>query len=120
MAVDIRGFGETSTSPWRYVQTHGFTGHDVAEFYIALMLGKSFVGTLTEDISAVAKYIMEKDPSPRRRIHVVAWGNASPPTLHAIMQDMLINVVPGAMEYYDLPDLAGMVPAEKIRVVNPR
>ena len=146
-SVDIRGFGETATSPWRYEQAHGFTGHDVAEFYIAFMLGKSFVGMRAEDILAVAKYIMEKDPSPGRRIHLAAWGNAGTPALHAmvlepdlfqslilnhclgswhnavqsgITKDVLVNVVPGAMEYYDLPDLAGMAPEGKIRIINPR
>ncbi len=147
MAVDIRGFGETSTSPWRYVQTHGFTGPDVAEFYIALMLGKTFVGMRAEDILVVTKCIMQKDPSLRNRIHLISWGNAGPPALHAmilepglfesltlnnslvswqgavksgITNDVLINVVPGALEYYDLTDLTGMDPEGKIEVINPR
>ena len=144
IAVDIRGFGETATSPWRYVQAHEYTGHDVAEFYIALMLGKTFLGMRTEDILAVAKYIVENDPSPGKRIHLVSWGNAGPPALHAmvmepglfksltlnnslvswhnavqsgITKDVLVNVVPGALECYDLPNLAGMAPEGKIRII---
>jgi len=145
MAVDIRGFGETSTSPWRYVQAHGFTGHDVAEFYIALMLGKTFVGMRAEDILAVTKCMMQKDPG--NTIHLISWGNAGPPALHAMMlepelfesltlnntlvswqgavksgitNDVLINVVPGALEYYDLTDLVRMDPGGKIRVISQR
>jgi hypothetical protein len=37
-----------------------------------------------------------------------------------ITKDVLVNVVPGAMEYYDLSDLAGMVPAGKIRILHPK
>jgi dienelactone hydrolase len=135
MAVDIRGIGETATTPWRYVQAHEFTGHDAAEFYIALMLGKSFVGMRAEDILAVAKHKIQQDPSQRSHLHLISWGTTCPAALHAmvlepglfqsltmhdslaswqkavrsgITKNVLINVVPGALEYYDLPDLIKM------------
>lgn len=141
-AVDLRGIGETQTTPWRYMQALDFTGSNTAEYFIAYMLGKSFVGMRAEDILISSRYLLELIPTNKeKQIKMIAEGELGPPALHAIALEpelfkslalrnslvswsivihtpvtrgAFINTAHGALKFYDLPDLVRMVGAERI------
>lgn len=147
LAVDLRGIGETRTTPWRYKDALEFTGRNAAEFYIAYMLGKSFAGMRAEDILVSARFLAELRQGNRSPgIRMIAVGEAGPPALHAmalesmlfdsitlrrsliswsnvvhtpITRSALINVVHGVLHTYDLPDLVSLIGSDRIIVVEP-
>lgn len=138
LAVDIRDTGETRTRNWRYGKAAEITGPASAEFFIAYMLGKSYLGMRAEDILNCARYLSEKNGAPQKIKLIVAGtsGELSPPALHAaalepqlfsstefensletwqkvidtpVTKNRLINTVHGALEFYDLPDLNSLI-----------
>ncbi|MFK5923736.1 MAG: acetylxylan esterase [Verrucomicrobiota bacterium] len=138
LAVDIRDTGETRTHNWRYGQAAEITGPATAEFFIAYMLGKSYLGMRAEDILNCARYLSEENGAPQKIKLIVAGtsGELSPPALHAaalepqlfsstefensletwqkvidtpVTKNRLINTVHGALEFYDLPDLNSLI-----------
>ncbi|MFH1965583.1 MAG: hypothetical protein ABIJ42_08600, partial [Acidobacteriota bacterium] len=147
LAIDVRGIGETATTPWRYLNSLEWTGPAVAEFFISYMLGESFLGMRAEDILVAARYLSElSEGSNPQPVHVVATGELGLPALHAtalekelfsslelhrsliswseavntpITKNVLINVVHGALKTYDLPDLVSLFGAEKVTIVEP-
>lgn len=135
LAVDVRDTGETRTHNWRYGKAAKITGPATAEFYMAYMLGKSYLGMRAEDILACARYL-SSDSEPASKIKLVATGELGPPALHAaalepqlfssnviensletwqdvidtpITDNRLVNTVHGALEFYDLPGLAELI-----------
>jgi len=112
----------------------------------AYLLGQSYVGMWTEDILISAKYLAELNAGEQpAQIDLVAVGNLGIPALHAaaleprlfgavkisgtlaswadiihrrISRDQMIVAVHGALEHYDLPDLAALV-GEKLSIENP-
>ena len=147
LAVDLRGCGETRTTPWRYGNAVEFAGGNVAEFFIAYMLGKSFVGMRAEDVLVSARFLTEGDRGARPdRVHVIAVGEAGPAALHAVALEpklfasltlrrslmswssvihtpvtrgALTNIVHGALETYDLPDLVSLVGPRLVAIEEP-
>lgn len=142
LAVDLRGRGETATTTWRYNRAIPFTGTDVAEFFIAYMLDRTFVGMRTEDILACAQFLSHSDlASQGTKIDLIAIGTDSPPALHAaalhpelfqsimlhrslvswsnvvqtkITRDALSSCVHGSQKYYDLPDLVTLAGPKRV------
>ncbi len=140
LSVELRGFGSTAAIPWRYnrdfiVESHGPNLPDV---FIALMLGRSFVGFRAFDLLQSARALAAKLPAGTP-LHLEARGQAVVPALHAaalepgvfrtvrfsdglqdwrhICQSVVAdgaqlqfeNVVQGALKAYDLPDLYRLV-----------
>jgi len=146
LAIDVRGCGETRTTPWRYGNTREFTGNNTAEFFIAYMLGKSFVGMRAEDILVSARFLAELTPNKKPlAVHMVAIGEAGPAALHAaalekdlfdsltlrgslvsfsnvvntpVTRGSLIHCVHGALEVYDLPDLVSVIGPERVTIAR--
>lgn len=81
MAVDLRGYGETATTTWRYSSTANYIGNDAAEFFIANMLGKSILAMRAEDILVAARHF--KNEHPKGQLRIVAVGAAGVPAMHA-------------------------------------
>jgi len=125
LLVDVRDTGETRTRNWR------FPG---ADWYIAYMLGRSFLAMRTEDLLVAGRWLAKRTDA--ESIDLVAWGEAGPPALHAAAlepdlvasrdireslsdwrslvtspdaYDHLHSVVPGALATYDLPDLRAFI-----------
>ena len=144
LAVDLRGSGETRTTPWRYKNVLEFAGSNVAEFFIAYMLDKSFVGMRAEDVLISARFLAS--PARPAPIHVIAIGEAGPAALHAVALEpkqfasltlrrslvswsdvvhtplskgALINTVHGALSVYDLPDLISLAGAGRVTIKEP-
>jgi len=140
VAVDIRGVGETHGIGQRYFMP--YFGTDGQDFYIAYVLGRSYVGMRAEDILIVAGLAQQNHPGP---ISLIAIGHVVIPALHAAAlepqlfdsvklihplvswsnvvrmgksQDQLVNTVHGALTVYDLPDLAATL-EDKLTIQEP-
>ncbi len=80
LAVDLRGIGETQhpRGKWGYGPLFG---HDWEDFYVAYMLGRSYLGMRVEDALVCARYLVEE--SSLGKVHLVGTGEAGPAALHA-------------------------------------
>ena len=137
LAVDLRGFGETAaadypTGAWTYV------GKDWPDASRAYLLAKSYVGLRADDILACVNHLRANGERP---LEIVATGQATLPALHAAaaMREQLAHLtlrrgipswqavledpraseqwtsaVHGALLHYDLPDLLGVLGADKV------
>jgi dienelactone hydrolase len=145
LAIDVAGCGETQMKPWRYGSMSGVLGPNSAEFYVAYMLGRSFVGLRAEQILTAAGWLRKR--VGKSRVDVIATGELCVPALHAavaasdrfgsvdlrgglhswksvidtpVTERQLIHVVHGALRAYDLPDLRAMIPETRLKVSDPR
>lgn len=94
LAVDLRGFGETAMSPWR-TGPAAVTGDNGAEYFVAYMLGESFVGPRARDLLVSARWLREfhdengkagktsTGEESSKAIDVIAVEDAAIPALHA-------------------------------------
>jgi dienelactone hydrolase len=146
LAIDVAGCGETRMKPWRYGSMSGVLGPNSAEFYVAYMLGRSFVGLRAEQILAAADWLRDRTGNTER-ITLVAVGELCVPALHAavvepdlfgnvvlhsgldswksvidtqVTERQLINVVHGALQFYDLPHLRAMIPEGSLTITDSR
>jgi cephalosporin-C deacetylase-like acetyl esterase len=140
LAVDLRGTGETQQSNQGYFKP--YFGPDGQDFYTAYLLGRSYVAMRAEDVLVAARFLQHKCGAS---VDLIAVGHVSVPALHAaalepdifasvklvkplvswsnIIQlgqsrNQLINVVHGALEVYDLPDLADTL-GDKLIIEQP-
>ena len=142
LSVDLTGFGETAVTPWRYGSMSKFLGSNTAEYFIAYMLGQSFVGMRTVDIWSSAKALQSLEQK-ERPLWLNADGAATIPALHAaalhsdlfektrldstfredlwqkvvsnpLTHSQLENCVHGALQVYDLPDLIKLISPQRL------
>ena len=113
------------------------------------MLGKSFVGMRAEDILVAVRYLRRRAQTknhPIGKLHLIAVGEAGPVGLHAmavepqvfdrltlrrsltswksvvtipVTKGQLPNVVHGALQSYDLPDLVEFIGPKRITIEDP-
>ena len=134
LAVDLRGFGETSMNAWR-VKPAEIAGDNGAEFYITYMMGRSLAGSRAEDILAAAKAFAGMFGAAPSGIDLVALEDAAVPALHAaaveptqfstvstsraidswqrvieatVPRRQLEAAIHGVLHVYDLPDLVAL------------
>ena len=146
LAVDLRGVGETQPAQGKWGYGLLF-GADWEEFYMAYMLGRSYLGMRAEEILAIARHLASPPGSDAaRRVHLVGIGEAGPAALHAaalepalfaslelrrslvswsnviqteVPVNQLVNTVHGSLRKYDLPDLLKTLSGIKVTVVEP-
>jgi dienelactone hydrolase len=143
LAVDVRGFGETSMNGWR-VRPAEIAGDNGAEFYIAYMMGRSFVGLRAEDILVAARAFAGMIGATPTKLELVAVEDATIPALHAaavepaqfasvrlsraidswqrvidasVPRRQLEAAVHGVLRTYDLPDLVAL--AGRVQLLEP-
>jgi cephalosporin-C deacetylase-like acetyl esterase len=147
LAVDLRGLGETGlkVSNQRGIARH--IGPQWKDFYLAYLLGKSYLAMRTEDILVCARFLgaYERDEQPNR-VHLVSVGRVGPPALHAaalepdlfasltlrqcldcwsdvlsvpMATNQFENIVHGALRTYDLPDLLETLPEAMVTISDP-
>jgi len=146
LAIDVAGCGATRMKPWRYGSMSGVLGPNSAEFYVAYMLGQSFVGLRAEQILMATQWLRRRTTGALS-IDLIATGELTVPALHAavlqpdvfdevklrggldnwksvvdtpVTERQLINVVHGVLRYYDLPDLRAMIPTGSLKVSDGR
>jgi hypothetical protein len=141
LAVDLRGWGETA--PGKVAPNKpGYFGVDEREAFLALHLNRPLLGQRTLDVLALVGWLAREQSN--QPIHLTAVGRACPVGLHAatldrriasvtlergvvswssvvrtpISRDQLTNVVPGALKWYDLPDLAETLAPRPLTLTN--
>ena len=145
LAVDLRGTGETQQVGQRYfnLERHGTDGQD---WYIAYLLGRTYVGMRAEDLVVVGRWLagqLAEDAS----IELRAVGQATIPAVHAaalepqvfarVQLDQpliswtntvqlgyattpLSSLVHAALTVYDLPELRSVIqPHSQLDVQQP-
>jgi len=144
LVVEVRGTGLMQHSPTR-TGYDAISGPDWPWTSEADLLGKSFVGLRTEDILACARYASET-LNVGQPIVLLSTGETGVPALHAAAlepqlftqvriqhslpswaevvanphaRNQQINAVFGALRYYDLPELAALVPPGKLKITDP-
>jgi hypothetical protein len=148
LSAELRGIGETETGHDKVDFGRGRFGRDNLEIFLAYLIGKSYVGMRTEDVQSWTRVLRDWAPAGRKptEIHLVAIGEAAIPALHAaalehdvyrtvtlrrmlpswehVVQasetfDQWVNVVHGALQHYDLPDLIELAGSGKVKLVDP-
>ena len=141
LAVDLRGTGETRQTSQKQMGTA--IGLDWEDQYKAYVLGRSYVGMRAEDVLVAARYAAQH--SSAKHVELVAVGNVGVPALHAaalepdlfasvklvrtikswsdvihahMTSNQLTNAVNGALQTYDLPDLAAAL-GTKVTIEHP-
>jgi dienelactone hydrolase len=143
--VNPRGMGETD--PGAAQERRGSTfGRDVKEAFLAIHLARPLLGQRAADVLAVLEGL-RAESSAKTEFPVVGVGAAGPVVLHAalldgkgligslvlerslvswddvvekgISRDQLGNAVPGALQSYDLPDLAARLAPRPLRIQTP-
>lgn len=140
LAVDVCNTGELADKRPK--------DSDNCEFWIAklaLYEGKTLMTYRVEDLLVAAKYLQKLKLINNHDIGLVSIGYTGPAALHAAAlgqgfnhvkligslaswcdvanayhsKNQLANVVPGALNYYDLPDLVRLASKTKIEIVSP-
>jgi dienelactone hydrolase len=139
LTVDLRGYGETAGALVKAGKAPTF-GVEFKESFLGFHLNQPLLGQRTADLLGVIN-TFPKDPG----VELHGFGSASPVVLHAaalnfrvkevtidgglvswdnvirtpISTNQLVNVVPGALKVYDLPDLAASIAPRKLTIHNP-
>jgi len=146
VAAELRGIGETGAdkNDW----SRGRFGRDIQGYFMAYLIGQSYVGLRTDDVAAWTRSLSQyRAPNKQpRQIDLIAIGEAAIPALHAAainpeqyatirLQHMIrswsevvaspdslnqaVNTVHGALLHYDLPDLIELAGADRTRLQHP-
>ncbi len=145
LSVDLAGLGSTTMKPWRYGSMSGVLGPNSAEWFIAYMLGKSFVGLRTNQILLASRWLQATTGSSAP-VELLAIGEPCVPALHAavvepelfgqvtlrqplqswqsvidtpVTKRQLPNVIHGVLRHYDLPDLVKLIPPDRLTIEQP-
>jgi dienelactone hydrolase len=140
VAADLLGFGETAR------QNQDELMGDWKNYYLAYLLGESFVALRTEDVLRAGRWVAEYETEIARKVHLVAVGAAGVPALHAaaleptmfatielrdtiaswrdivaesVPTGKLMSTIHGVLGKYDLPDLIQVAGIDKVTVVTP-
>jgi cephalosporin-C deacetylase-like acetyl esterase len=140
LALDLRGLGETAPG---VPKAKSYFGADVKEAFLSLHLNRPLLGQRTLDVLTVLEWAAKS--RKQEPIQIIAIGAAGPVALHAAALDdrisevtlqrslvswssvvqtpvnynQLTNVVPGVLESYDLPDLAGRLAPRPLTISDP-
>jgi cephalosporin-C deacetylase-like acetyl esterase len=143
LAPDLRGFGETQPPLDRrdyFVRNFG----DYENALTALLIGKSMVGMRAADVVRAVDLLAARSDVDPSRITAVGRGGAAIPALFAalfekrigslavdgmlVSYDAVVNerihqgiadqIIPSALKYFDLPDVAAALAPRKVAVFN--
>lgn len=141
LAPDLPGTGETF--PLRFQGDAHFGDVSYNLWFASFLVGRTILGLRAGDVERLTT-VMQKD-TRIQEIHAVAKGNMSPVLLHSaaffsvfkrialiepissyravVMEKYysptyIHNAVPGALRYYDLPDLAASLAPAKLLMVD--
>ena len=144
LSIDARGFGETQVNS--DVNSKEFDQYfgDYRDAMMALLVGKTMVGMRVLDITRGVDLLSARRDVDRNKIYAYGKKGGSIPALYAavldgrirkvVLEDMLSSydsvaenrihrqmfesVVPGALKFYDLPDLVASLAPRKVSIVS--
>ena len=143
LSIDARGFGETKVNTVNSSEFGHYFG-DFRDAMTALLIGKTMVGMRALDITRGVDLLSARQGIDRDKIYVYGKKGGSVPALYAavldrrirkvILEDMLSSydsvvenkihrqifesVVPGALKFYDLPDLVATLAPRVVSIVS--
>lgn len=136
--ADVRGVGET-TDPARF-NPEKYYNSEYRNDQLSLHIGRPVVGQRVNDIVTLLDFVDGDERLTAGNVEVRASGLVASPALHAAVLDERIDalrlsdtvrsytdilkhpegkgwyayVVPGALQYYDLPDLVRFIGADRV------
>lgn len=142
VAVDLRGYGETSPGTVKQGRPSTF-GVEYKEAFIGMHLGRPLLGQRAADLLSVLNLFSRETEATG--FELMGVGSAAPVVLHAaalddriksitiesgltswdnvvrtpISANQLGNTVPGALAVYDLPDLAAAIAPRPLTIRKP-
>jgi pimeloyl-ACP methyl ester carboxylesterase len=143
LLLELRGMGETSpTLASNANSPPSHFGRDSREAFLALQLNRPLLGQRVFDLIRVLDALRDE---VKTGVHLVGRGTGGPIALHAaaldprvtrltldgsilswdgvvrtpVTRDQLTNVVPRALERYDLPDLAASLAPRPLTILAP-
>jgi cephalosporin-C deacetylase-like acetyl esterase len=137
LAIDLRGTGETAPT-----NTRSMAHNEFPISYLGIHLGRPLLGQRTEDVLAAIDVLHTWAEVPTDSLRLVGVERGGPVALHAAALDSRISevtveksieswldvvatplgeqqleqIVPGALERYDLPDLVRMIHPRTVEV----
>lgn len=144
LTCDLPGYGEMTIDT--HNDDSVIRGVSYNLVFGAQLIGHSITGIQAGCVSRAAKFLASRDDARQGMIAVVSRGTAGPAVMHAAALDTAIGaaafietpvswesvirhryydqsigstIVPGALNHYDLPDLAGVIAPRKTIVVDP-
>jgi cephalosporin-C deacetylase-like acetyl esterase len=140
LELDLRGMGDTRPAPEETPGWEQAFGYDWKEAFIAMSLNRPLLGQRVHDLLSVVAAVERP-----KGVSAVGVGAAAPIVLHAaaldpriaevtldggvvswslvartaVTRNQLANVVPRALESYDLPDLAALIAPRPLTIKNP-
>ena len=144
LSIDARGFGETQVNTEANSEEFNHYFGDFRDAMTALLVGKTMVGMRALDITRAVDLLSARRDVDRDRIHVYGKKGGAVPALYAIVLDhrirkvvlegmlssynsilenrahrqMFESVVPGALKFYDLPELVASLAPRKVSIVS--
>ena len=140
LAIDMRGSGETTPATTRH-----FRGNEFPLTYLGIHLGRPLPGQRAEDVLAALEVLLEREEVDPEQVRLVGIERGGPVALHAaaleprftevaieeaieswidvvatpLARGQLEQIVPGALERYDLPDLVRAIAPRPVQVRRP-
>ncbi len=140
LVLDLRGMGKSS--PKRKRGLAKYFGSEWQESFLALHLGRPLLGQRVYDLLSVAEWATKA--GKYKDLSLLGIASGGPIVLHAgaldsrfgkitveesvaswskvvktpVSYNQLANVVPGALEFYDLPDLSRLIEPRELTVRN--
>ena len=143
LAPDVRGFGETQGVVDRR-SSFGRPFGDYKTAMTALLVGKTLAGMRAADIVAAVAVVAARSDADTSRVAVVGRGGAAIPAVLAALfdkriarvavdgmlvsydavvnermhRDVVEQVIPSALKYFDLPDVVGALSPRPVAIFN--
>jgi cephalosporin-C deacetylase-like acetyl esterase len=144
LSIDVRGFGETQVSTDLNSKEFDHYFGDFRDAMTALLVGKTMVGMRALDITRAVDLLSARRDVDANRIYAYGKKGGSVPVLYAAVLDrrirkvilegmlssydsvvknkihrqVLESVVPGALKFYDLPDLVAALAPRRVSIVS--
>jgi dienelactone hydrolase len=144
LSIDARGFGETHVNTEVNSEEFDHYFGDFRDAMTALLVGKTMVGMRVLDITRAVDLLSARRDVDRDKIYAYGKKGGAVPALYAAVLDrrigkvvlegmlssydsvvenkihrqVLESVVPGALKFYDLPDLVATLAPRKVSIVS--
>ena len=144
LSIDARGFGETQVNIDANSQQFNSYFGDFRDAMTALLVGKTMVGMRALDVTRAVDLLSARRDVDRNRIYAYGKKRGAVPALYAAVLDsrihktvlegilssydsvvenkihrqVLESVVPGALKFYDLPDLVATLAPREVSIVG--
>jgi cephalosporin-C deacetylase-like acetyl esterase len=144
LSIDARGFGETQVNTDLNSKEFDHYFGDFRDAMTALLVGRTMVGMRALDITRGVDLLSAREDIDRDKIYAYGKKGGSVPALYAAVLDRRIrkvvlegvlssyesvvenkihrqvfeSVVPGALKFYDLPDLVATLAPRKVSIVS--